>query len=328
MVSRECRICGCAGPHRVITAREMMFGTRETFDYFSCAECESLQIVDVPDHGELSRHYPSDYYSFSPSAGPKAFWWLISQQDRFELQAGGRVVGRLLGALPPGARGLIGGTVVRMLGRLGLDHAARILDVGCGGGVLLDRLARVGFENLAGADPFVAADGETPLGVPVMKSELDDVCGRFDLIMFNHSLEHVTDFLGTLRAATERLCAGGAVLARLPTTSCDAWVTYGADWVSVDAPRHIVIPSRRGMALAADAVGLRVETTFDDSSSYQFFGSELYRRDVALAEAGTMAALIRYFGPRQMWDWEKRSEELNEQGRGEQTGFVLRAKTA
>lgn len=61
------------------------------------------------------------------------------------------------------------GDVVRMLGQLALERDARILDVGCGGGGLLDRLARVGFNNLSGADPFIAAGGEAPRGVPLMK---------------------------------------------------------------------------------------------------------------------------------------------------------------
>jgi hypothetical protein len=58
--------------------------------------------------------------------------------------------------------------------------------VGCGGGALLDGLAQVGFNNLCGADPFIAADGETPRGVPLMKRYLSEVTGEFDLIMFNH----------------------------------------------------------------------------------------------------------------------------------------------
>jgi 2-polyprenyl-3-methyl-5-hydroxy-6-metoxy-1,4-benzoquinol methylase len=80
-----------------------------------------------------------------------------------------------------------------------LSAAREFLDVGCGGGALLDRLARVGFNKLSGADPFIAADAETPLGVPLMKRYLSEVTGEFDLIMFNHSLEHVPDPVATLK---------------------------------------------------------------------------------------------------------------------------------
>jgi trans-aconitate methyltransferase len=316
-VTKKCRLCGSAGPHQTIAVREMMFGTRELFDYYSCAACDTLQIVNVPEGEELTRHYPPNYYSYNVSTQPRVLQWLTTQKDRFELHTGGRLVGALIAALPPGVR-----TAIGMLGQLALEHDARILDVGCGGGVLLDRLARAGFNNLSGADPFLAADGETPRGVSLMKRSLSEVTDEFDLIMFNHSLEHVPDPVATLEAAYEKLASGGICLVRLPTTSSEAWTIYRADWYGIDAPRHIVIPSRQGMALAADRVGLRVEKTFDDSTVWQFFASEAYRRDVALTDP----KFHQIFGRKQIWDWQKRAERLNSQGRGDQTGFVLRAK--
>ncbi|MCV7398945.1 class I SAM-dependent methyltransferase [Mycobacterium fragae] len=302
----------------------MQFGTREPFEYFSCAACETLQIVNPLEGDELMRHYPPNYHAYNVSAQPRALRWLIAQHDRFKLHTGGGLVGALIAKpLPEGiVHAVAGGDAVRMLGQLALERDARILDVGCGGGALLDRLASVGFNNLSGADPFIAADGETPLGVPLMKRYLREVTGEFELIMFNHSLEHIPDPVATLKVAYEKLAAGAICLVRLPTTSSEAWTTYGTHWVQIDAPRHVVIPSRRGMAIAADRAGLRVEMTFDDSTLGQFIGSEAYRRDVALTEP----KILRMFGPKRIWDWEKHAERLNRQGRGDQTGFVLRAK--
>jgi SAM-dependent methyltransferase len=325
-ITKKCRLCGSIGPHQILVVREMMYGTQEQFEYYSCAACDTLQIVNVLEGEELMRHYPSDYYSsnVSVSAWPRVLQWLIAQQDRFKVHTGGRLVGALMAApLPDGIVRLgTGGDAVRMLGQLAVEHDARILDVGCGGGALLDRLARVGFKNLSGADPFIAADGETHWGVPLMKRYLNQVTGEFDLIMFNHSLEHVPDPIATLKVACEKLAAGGICLVRLPTTSSEAWTVYKADWVQIDAPRHIVIPSRNGMALAADKVGLRVEKTFDDSNLVQFMASEAYRRDVAITDP----KIFKMFGPKRIWGWEKRARRLNRQGRGDQTGFVLRIK--
>ena len=325
VTSRECRLCGSRGPHQTVASQEMMFGTRELFEYYVCAGCDSLQIMDVLTPEELSRHYSTDYYSYrSPSDVPKFIRWLIAQQDRHELGTGRSPVGRVLAALPPGVRALFGGPVVEMLGRQGIDRHARILDVGCGSGSLLDRLARVGFDNLWGADPFIDDHVEGPAGVTLLKQELNEVDGSFDVIMFNHSLEHVPDMIGTLRAAVERLTPDGFCLIRLPTTSSEAWEIYGEDWVLFDAPRHFVIPSRRGMSIAAEASGLRVDDVIDDSNSYQFFASELIRNDVALLEMKGLGDVIERFGLKQLWEWERRSTELNRQGGGEQAGFVLR----
>ena len=68
--------------------------------------------------------------------------------------------------------------------------------------------------------------------------------------------------------------------------------------------------------------GYESEETFDDSTALQFFGSEAYRRDVALTDP----KIRQIFGRKQIRDWLKRAERLNRQGRGDQTGFVLQAR--
>lgn len=323
-VTQECRLCRATGPHQSLAVREMMFGTREQFQYFSCAACDTLQIHSGLSGEELGRHYPADYYSYETSQQPKALRFLTAQHDRWELRNGGGVFSAVIAALPTGVRLALGDTV-RAIGQLGLERDARILDVGCGSGALLDRLSRAGFTNVSGADPFLARDCTTPEGVALLKSHLRAVIGSFDLIMFNHSLEHVSDPVATLKDAREKLAAGGICLVRIPTTSSEAWTTYGPDWFQIDAPRHIVIPSRQGMALAADAVGFRVDRTTDDSSVAQFIGSEAYRRDIPLTELTSLRSLLKLFGARQIWGWDRRAVLLNRQGRGDQTGFVLRA---
>jgi SAM-dependent methyltransferase len=309
----------------------MYFGTRELFEYFSCTACDTLQILNALRNEELERFYPPDYYSYNVRPEPKVRRWVTTRRDRFELHTGGRMVGSVVTAVSPSLRAVIGthdasGDVIEMLGQLGLESDSRIIDVGCGGGALLDRLARAGFSNLCGADPFIAADGKTHEGVPLMKRFLSEVTGEFDLIMFNHSLEHVPDPVASLKAAREKLAPRGVCLVRLPTTSSEAWTIYKSDWVNIDAPRHTVIPSRQGMAMAADKAGLRVEKTFDDSTFFQFIGSEAYKRDIALTDPKIFWKILRIFGPKQIWDWQRRAECLNRQGRGDWAGFVLRNK--
>jgi SAM-dependent methyltransferase len=321
-VAKVCRLCRSAGPHQTVAVREMMFGSREAFDYFRCAACDTLQIVDALEGEELARHYPPTYYSYDVSAQPRALRWITGRHDRFELRMGGGLAGALIAALPAGVRANIGGDSVRAIGQISLGLEARILDVGCGGGALLDRLARVGFKNLLGIDPLLPADSRTPQGVPIMKKFLNEVTGEFDLVMFNHSLEHVPDPIAELLEARQKLTAEGVCLVRLPTISSEAWTTYGADWFQIDAPRHVVIPSRQGMALAANSVGLRVEKTVDDSNSAQFVASEAYQRDIAMNELSRQNP-FKLFGLKQIWAWEKRAERLNQQGLGDQTGFVL-----
>jgi SAM-dependent methyltransferase len=308
----ECRICRATGPHAVHHARELMHGTRDRFDYFECVECGTVQIGKVPAASDLARYYPQDYYSFEQRRKSWLVRWLVAQRDRHVLN------------LPNLAGALIGrfrvDPILRVLARANLKPSDRILDVGCGSGRLLDRLARAGFPKLMGVDPFIACDMRTPAGVPIKKALLSEVSGTFDVIMFNHSLEHVTDPVGVLRDAGCRLASDGKVLVRVPTPSSDAWQIYGIDWVQLDAPRHIVLPSRKGAAIMAEHAGLAVRDVIDDSGTFQFTGSEQYRRDLPLRGAERNALFSRADLAR----FAARAAALNARHRGDQAMFVLR----
>src|SRR5205814_7191736 len=60
-----CRVCGASAEFDRYEVREMNFGSRETFSYLKCAQCESLQMDEVP--GDLKRHYPPDYLGSPPT---------------------------------------------------------------------------------------------------------------------------------------------------------------------------------------------------------------------------------------------------------------------
>jgi SAM-dependent methyltransferase len=314
VVNEECRLCGSQGPHQTAMIREMMYGTREQFEYFVCAECDTLQIVDVPDAEELKRHYGADYYSYNVSRKSPVEEWLSTQRDRFQLKTGGVLAGSILATIKPEY-------VTKTIGQLGIERDARILDVGCGAGHLLDRLYKAGFANVSGVDPFIAEDSSTRMGVPLLKRYLGELTGEFDLIIFSHSLEHVPHPVEMLKTARSKLSRRGYCLVRVPTTSSEAWATYKEDWVQIDAPRHLVIPSRPGLAMAAGAAGLQVEKTIDDSDAFQFMGSERYRQDIPLVDPKGDTL----FGRKQIADWERRAAQLNREGRGDQASFVLSA---
>src|SRR3954447_2869234 len=92
----QCRACSSDAVRKKFSAREMMFGTREEFEYVECAKCGSVQIANIPREELLARHYPADYYSFVPPS--ERSWWLRRALARLRTQ---HILGRpnLLGVL-------------------------------------------------------------------------------------------------------------------------------------------------------------------------------------------------------------------------------------
>ncbi len=305
----SCAFCGHAEPARRFATREMLYGTRAEFDYFECASCRSLQIAAIPD--DLAGHYPGDYYSYDRNRTP------IIKRMRQAVRNW-----LILFAPPPlneWASGSKGDRVLLFLSYAGVSPSSRVLDVGCGGGSLLNGLARAGMTCLAGVDPFVTGDFVTADGVPVAKRSIREAEGEHDIIMFNHSLEHVPDLLGDLVAARAKLAAGGCCMVRIPVAGSHTAKVYAANWYGLDPPRHLALPTVAGMKALAARAGFKVERIEFDSNATQFIGSELYRRGIALNERAP-----EHFSETQLATFKTTAAALNKAGDGDQAAFFLR----
>jgi SAM-dependent methyltransferase len=313
-VTGACRICGNARDNRLHHAREMMFGTREPFDYVECSACGCVQIVEIP--ADLSRFYAAYPPHAASLSGPGSLAGLV-RRIRSSLLYGRRGRRTRLPLPIPGYDAWLGPAGV------GLDSA--ILDVGAGVGLLLRKLRSDGFRNLTGIDPFLPEELDVP-GLRLLRCELPALRGSFDLVMFHHSLEHLPGQAAALREAARVLAPGGTVLVRIPVADGWAWKHYGTDWVQLDAPRHLYLHTRRSLARVAADAGLRVDGVVDDSGQLQLWGSELYRRGLSFVDPGTGRDRRRddHFTPAEVQDFRERSRRLCEAGEGDQACFFLR----
>lgn len=308
----RCRLCGAQAARPALVARERMFGTGEPFAYDACGACGSLQLREIP--GDLARHYPSGYYAHGPADGPLA---RLRQTLLLRLLVDApSAVFAPAAAKGPFAAALATHPIRALRGRL--RRAARIADVGGGAGRLLRGLARIGFRDLTVIDPFGTLEG-THEGVRFVRAPLADVPGPFDLIGYHHALEHVPEPALELRRVRERLAPGGLALVRVPWVPSQAFDTYGAEWVQLDAPRHLTVPSRDGLRAAAEAAGLTWLASGDDSTELQFWGSEAYRAGRSLAEAAATPDAAR------RGTWRREAARLNALGRGDQGWMLLQA---
>ena len=310
---QTCRLCKSKGPHNFFKAFEMMYGTGDAFDYFECLGCESVQMFIDLDEDVLKGYYPKNYYSFNHVKKSKIKKFLLNKRDKYFL----------------GHRTFLGSLmafysfdfVMSLIGSLKLSAESRIVDVGCGSGDLLNRLGVAGFTNLVGSDPFIEQSFVTTAGAVIKKSELKDLAGHFDLIMFHHSLEHVPDPLRTLRDARAKLNRNGLCIVRVPTVSSAAWREYRENWFQLDAPRHLVLPSRMGMKIAAESEGFKLINTMDDSHGSSLEHSENYRAGIALFGEHPHLA----FTVKQKQEFARKAREANASELGDQAAFVFQA---
>lgn len=312
----------------VLVVRENMFGIEEDFDYGVCAACGSLALISIPD--DMSSYYPTNYYSVD--LDPEQALGASGVRQFAQVVIGSVLWGR--GVLSGAATALIPRRQLRTLvsvlssiRRAGLINGrkTRVLDVGCGSGMLVFALGLAGVKDVTGLDPFMLAERTLSTGGRLRRQDLSEVEGLYDLIMFHHSFEHVRDPEAILREALKRLTPGGRILIRMPTPSSQTFETYGAAWVQLDAPRHLVVLSRAGVDRLCERVGATVVSVDDDSTGFQFWGSEQYLRGIPLMDGGSVMVTPRDtpFSKAQLQSWEKQAVALNGQGRGDQAAWVI-----
>lgn len=315
----RCRICSGAQEGPTASVREMMFGTRERFDYFFCGSCGTFQIAEMPE--DVGRYYSGKaYYSFNNRQRTPGWKKLLTRlgalgmvgrPDRYP--AGGSIIDRIRKGSEPWIAHIPG-----------LRLESSVLDVGCGEGARLDKLSELGFTRLSGVDPFLPLEkaGLTADGINLIHGELADVTDRFDLVTMHHSLEHFPDPQAMLETARERLLPGGRIFVRIPLMQRAVWERYGAHWSQIDAPRHFYLFTADAFGAMARRAGFEVASSGYDGLGWSQVWSEGYARDVPMHRADG-APNAPPLSPQEIARCERLAAELNASGEGDQGWFVL-----
>jgi SAM-dependent methyltransferase len=222
------------GPFRVLECRSCNYGVTE------------LRGLDVADY------YGGDYFeAFYEHDRAAPFSPLERARERYRHGAARRRFSRA----PFAVAGLSPG---------------RVLDVGCGGGELLEHYSRLGWATF-GIDPSPAAvaAARRRAGASVHQGTLADqpwAPGSFDLVVFSHSLEHIPEPLDALRSARALLAPGGALAIHAPSWRCWQLGIFAGFWFHLDLPRHLQHFSTRALVVAADALDLDIDELGTDAT--------------------------------------------------------------
>jgi SAM-dependent methyltransferase len=316
----QCLWCHSTAIARTFVARERLFGMEGEFEYAECAQCGSLQILQPPE--DLPRYYPPEYdaYNTLPDAYYRGLLGVIRTWRDRTVATGKGLLGRLVLLVHPQQD-----PRVRSIRLLNLSPDARVLDVGCGSGLLLLILHRVGFRNVEGIDPYYPSEhpigGKVPVYRRTLREHLEAQPPPYDVLMYHHVLEHIPDPEQELTLAKRLLKPEGRVLVRLPLAGSYHWKHYGIDWFQLDAPRHLSIPSVQGMKALAERCGYRVDDVGYDALPLHLHASELYRK-------GILGSQHRpdMHTPAQWREFARLTEKLNRTGEADSGVFVLKGK--
>jgi len=234
-----CLLCGSAGAAELFRAGDRLHRTTpRAFAIVRCAGCGLLRMDPQPDPAESLRYHPENYW-FAPDR--TAAGRLEEAYRRLVLRDHARFVERAL----------------RDAGLAGL-----VLDVGCGGGLLLGMMRARGFP-VVGLDISAAA-----AAIAWSRQQVPAVCGVLEraplragtcaaVTMF-HVLEHVHDPRGYVTAAYHLLAPGGRLIAQTPDADCWQFHLLGRAWSGLDVPRHLFDFRARDLERLLESCGFSI----------------------------------------------------------------------
>lgn len=322
-----CKVCGNNEVSRIIYAKDLNYGGEEQFTYFQCSKCKCLQLQNVPC--DIGKYYGDNYYSINMSKTKKKLTenlisLFIKTRDKRLLLNKNDIVSIICRKLQPRV-------AYELIPQLCVDRTAAVLDVGCGDGYLLELLSDLGWSNLCGVDIYAREEDRKKndeLGgiLKLVQGTIFDIIGKFDLIMFHHSLEHMEQpneifaKVNSLLRNENSYC-----MICIPISTCYAFERYGENWVQLDAPRHFFLHSPESIKLLANQANLVIEKIIYDSNSFQIIGSQMYEQGKLGITRRTLKNTMEY-AIKSLTKYAKVAEKLNKEEKGDQAIFLLKKK--
>lgn len=246
-----CALCGGRDLEDLFSQTDFVYHTtEESFLHSRCRACGLMFIRERPAPAAMERYYPSSYSFYRPGRLESLKDAAKSVLGSAFAPGGSPFLSAVLSPLHPLARRLGWLNAVRSYRSPAFVPAlgTRLLDVGCGSGTTLHPFGRryslqwLSRHGVAaeGVEPDSRACAEArAAGLKVTQGDLlgaDLPLGAYDVVRFNHSLEHTHDPAAYLARARDLLRPSGLLVVSVPNYD---GATYGRFPQAVEAPRHL-----------------------------------------------------------------------------------------
>ena len=259
-----CDYCHASESETVFVGRDRLLGIPGEFPVVRCSSCGLLRTDPQPTLETLPEAYPAGYEIHdvgldNPGAPEGSLRYALVNYRGYPLGPRASLLSRLLYA-PRSHRRL---SHRRMVGYVPYRGEGRLLDLGCGSGRYVSRMAAAGWRasGLDLVERAVAEGREQGLDLSVGTlpgAELERE--HYDVVTLWHVLEHVPSPLGTLRAVREILKPGGALHLVCPLSDSLAARWTGPAWYGLDVPRHLTHFTRATLRRSITRAGFAVES--------------------------------------------------------------------
>ena len=215
---------------------------KRNFDILSCDSCGSAMLSDTPSPDELAGLYPAHYIVKDAGRQGKFFrLWTKAEMSLFY--------------------DLMYRKHIREFRKHTGLYSGRVLDVGCGSGRRIREFINYGYD--AEGIETSQADVEYANSIRI-KARLGTLTGldfdelSFDAITFFNVFEHLPDPVETAERALRLLKPGGTAYIFVPVMDGLMPKVFGRRWIEIaEMPRHITIPSIKGMEALGTRAGFK-----------------------------------------------------------------------
>ena len=273
-------VCGAPPAPPAYPVQDLLFDQPGTWDFVRCPSCGHGYLHPPPDEATLHAFYGALY-------SPERLEIMIRiGEGGLDQRLQRARVRAICAALRPG------------------DRPRRLLDVGCGLGLFLQKLAQAFPEAEAIGVELAPPTAERAARLPGLQihqrpfTALELPPESVDILSMNHLLEHLADPRRELRQAAALLAPGGLLQLEVPQGEAWARAVFGRWFWPHMPPQHLHLPTEAGLRRLLTEVGVSEICTVErDAYPLQFTVAFVLWMKFTLGSGSRFAARWLVRGP-------------------------------